>query len=691
MAELIPAAPATSATSTPPLASGGVGSLVPPSAAIPTISKDARAARASSLAAGKTESAKPAPSAVEGSVVRSATIQIPAAKPVAPPPPPMEMPVKTDQGPSSVVRGPAVAETAPVEEVVLPDLSNEAIAFLTSKYYASVTEDVAKKFDLSADDLTFLNEMDHLVLGKSLTLKEYVAALRSEFPQMDAKKKEELLARLIAERFMPWGDALVPSAQTVSREEKIYFPSVPYYAVYTKPLTYGGAAGEVARMAEINIQGAVRERLRDLIMSKVKGIRIDAQIEEQLARPADFGGLGLTKEQAGAAMDAVNDILKRAKVMTEDDYSVWLAGDMRAKAEVREPGTGNREPDEDGEEIAAIKGKMPQPVRDTASVLALSTETILKRLSSKPADEYLLKRLENIVSTRLRDVRSRNEVLMKLMRDAKVGGVGLERKDAEKVSEQIEEGYKEFHGIIGQEEKEKLGVQLKDQERKILERKKREAEEHARWFEEKVKVKSLADEEQKKMVEKMRIIAQGLTTPIQIHPIDVKEEKKEKAAFGELVPVKPSPPVPPPTPAFKPVVKVSAETAKAAEATAVQPRPRMDDVQVVHPRLSGPVQEIADITLATFRRLGKTPADAAKRMLQKVELLAQESFERRVQAIQAWQGSALQKAYVSLVAEAFGSGTPVNALVEKKRAAGENVMTSEELAAIVELNGKLRL
>src|SRR3989344_4369415 len=125
MAELIPAAPATSATSTPPLASGGVGSLVPPRAAIPTISQDARAARASSLAAGKTERAKTAPSAVEGSVVRSATIQIPAAKPVAPPPPPMEMPGKVDQGPSSVVRGPS-ADVAPIaeegEEIVLPDL-----------------------------------------------------------------------------------------------------------------------------------------------------------------------------------------------------------------------------------------------------------------------------------------------------------------------------------------------------------------------------------------------------------------------------------------------------------------------------------------------------------------------------------------------------------------------------------------
>ena len=307
---------------------------------------------------------------------------------------------------------------------------------------------------------------------------------------------------------------------------------VPYYAVYTKPLTHGGAAGEW-RAANIQLVGQVRERLRDLIVSKVKGIRIDAQIEEQLARPADFGGLGLSKDQARAAMDAINDILKRARVMPEDEYSAWLAEDMRQKTATAPVPVTSVTPDEDGEEIAAIRSKMPRPVRDTASVLALSTGMILKRLTVKPADEYLAKRLENIVSTRLRDVRNRGEVLMKLMRDSKVGGLGLERKEAEKTADQVEEGYKEFHEIISQEEKSKLDEQLKDQERKIEARKKREAEEHARWFEEKVKAKETQDETQKKMVEQMRVLAQGFTTPIQVHPLDIKEKRKEEKAFGD--------------------------------------------------------------------------------------------------------------------------------------------------------------
>ena len=89
--------------------------------------------------------------------------------------------------------------------------------------------------------------------------------------------------------------------------------------------------------------------------------------------------------------------------------------------------------------------------------------------------------------------------------------------------------------------------------------------------------------------------------------------------------------------------------------------------------------------------MGKTPVQAAERVMQKIELLAQESFEHRVEGIKAWQSSPLQRVYVSLVTEAFSSGTPVNALVEKKRAAGESTPSVEELGAIVELNGRLRL
>jgi hypothetical protein len=745
-----------------PMVAQNAGAIVPPGSANPTI--DRAAGRPGGRAAKRASG--PAPMQAESTVQPVSppiveTIKAVAAAPVAnsvknPVPPsvppssgPPDLPFVSPVATTAATEAELLTEASESEqeteseeqeeEARLPDLSEEMIAFLTSPYYQQTNVSIAKAFDLSEEDLEFLNEMDHYVLGKSLTLNEYVIALRSEFPSLSKEKKEDLIAHLLAERFMPLGDEIAPSAQEVARQMSIVLPSVAYFRVYLKPLTFGGAAGEVARTVGIDLTGQVRERIRDLLMSKFKGIRIDAQVEEQLSRPAEFGGVGLNREQARAAVIAINDILKRAKVMTEYQYSSWLAAEHERKTARENPPEASAETpmSEEDAEIAAIVAKMPKPVRDTSSVLALATDTILKRLSLKPADEYLQKRLVSIVSTRLRDVRSKSEVMMKLTRDAKVGGMGIEKKEAERAADQIEEGYAEFHDLIMQEEKDALAQQTHEQEQKIVERKKREAEEHARWFEQKIKSTQVAEDENQAILAKMRIVAQGMTTPVAIHPIDVKEQKSEKKAFGDLVPAQgtgsgrpgvqaaglpvdtrqknivstpiesamktftaPTPPTthaPPPTappslgPTFKPVVKVSAETAKAAAEEPVTMRPKMDDVKVIRTRLAGPLQELQDLTITSFRRLGKTPKEAAARVMQEIDLLAQESFGNRVDAIRAWQSCPLQKQYVGLVTEAFSTGTPVGVLVEKKRAAGENIPTSEELSAIVELNGRLRI
>jgi hypothetical protein len=587
--------------------------------------------------------------------------------------------------------------TAGDEVLDLPNLTDAALDFLASEYYEHAVTELQKTFALTGDDISFLNELDHVVLGGAMALDAYVDALRDEFPSMDASTKDQLIARLLAERFMPFGDDLKPSAQEVARQCNIALPSVAYYRVYTSPLTFGGAAGEVARMVGMDLMGDVRERLRDLLMSRVNGTRTDAQVKERLVATQELGGMGMDDERANAVLLAMNDIVHRATLMTEEAYSAWIAQRTKTRRDTDASenasvgiATSSPEEDEDHAEIASVAAKMPTPVRDTASVLALATETTLKRLSEQPTDPYLRRRLENIVSTRLRDVRSQNETLLKLMREVKVGGMGLERDAAEALTAEIEEGYAEFHGLIAQEEQESIQKQASDQEKKIEERKQREAEEHAQWFEEKMKTKRMQEEAQQRMVSQLRILATGVTTPV--HPIDVKERLKEQRAFGELVPPVSSPGVPTPLqPA--PTVKVSVETAKAqAVATASSPRPRMDDVTVVRaPHLSGPIQELESLTLDQFRRLGKTPKEAVERIMEKMRLLEQESFEHRVHGVRAWQQSPLHALYTTLVAEAFRSGTPMYELVAQKSQTGERVPTAEELSAIVDMNSRIHL
>jgi len=356
---------------------------------------------------------------------------------------------------------------------------------------------------------------------------------------------------------------------------------------------------------------------------------------------------------------------------------------------------------------------MPQGEQDSATALASSIRAVLDRLSWKPDDPYLQRRLTNMVSTRLRDVRSRNEFFMKLMRDVKVGGLGMERKIAERVTGEVEQGYAEFRDRIAAEEKTKLDAQILEQERKIEERKRREAEERQQWYEKKVAAKKQTEEEGRRVLQRFKVAARGLTSPIE-HPVEEKDRALEKAAFGELVPAsnvrvvgQTSPVVAggrvsdrgvvtPEVPARPQpqVVKVSTKTAEFQRATDGQ-RPKLDDVafsvDAKATRLTGPLEQIGGMTLAQFRRIAKTPDASAKRIEDQVALLANESFERRVQGIQAWQRSPLQMMYLKLLAEAFRNGRPVKTLAEEKAKAGIESLTPDELEAVVKLNGVLRL
>ncbi len=642
-----------------------------------------------------------------------------------------------DMNPLAISRQPSDTDTdtdanTDEESFELPELTPQQFAFTTSTHYRSSSLLVKREFGLSDDDVVFLNEMDRAVFGGMITLHGYIAALREEFPRLDAKEKDRLISELLAYRFVPFDGSLSPNAQEAAQKAGIAMPArIPYYRIYDAPLTFRGAAHEVARMAGFTLVGPAQERIRDLIISRNKGIRNEAQVLDQLRRSAEQGGIGLSEEVAVAAQSAIEDLLGRAQLMGEEEYANWLnskihavpsAASSTAQSSAEAPSTLHKDEED---EIRTIVARMPaQPIRRDTT-LEVAVRAVADRLTWRSSDPYLQSRLENVISTRLRDVRSKNEVFIKLMRDEKVGGLGIDRKRAEEVTDEIEKGYVEFRGAIAQEEEYRIKEQLTDQQRKIEERKRREAEEHARWYEEKVKQRQGVTDQQKSTLEKLRtVVAHGMTTPISVpmHPVEEKAQAKERAQFGELVPaspaipksVAPSPPEPQvsqqspvtssalKTPSVRdvpvaPVVKVSAETERMRK-TAQGSRPKIEDIAAPKTSasssstaLAGPLQEIGNMTLEHFRRISKDPKLAAKRVQDLVALLGEESFNRRTAGIQAWRSSPLQKQYLSLMTESFAAKMPVQKLVDSKQGSKADFPTAEEISAIIELNGILKL
>lgn len=551
--------------------------------------------------------------------------------------------------------------------------------YVLSEHYANSIIAVKKNFNLSDAQVNTISDLDRFVFTKELDIESYLAALEDELKDLTDEQRDQLYGQLLAERFVPLGDFLKPTALEVAQTDGLKLPPAKHYRIYFQPLTFSGCATEVATSAGFSLAGGpMRERLRELIMSKLKGVRVDQQVTEMLTRGLDFGGLGLDPKTADKALKAMSDILKRAKVISEDEFAIWLADQARAKQENAEGKVKKIPLTPDEQEIENIQANMPRS--NSNSELDKAVETVMGRLTYHPDNEYLAKRLRNVVSSRLRDVRSAIELKQLLMRDSKVGGMGLKEEEADPISKQIETAYGEFHVSISKEEKSKIEVQLEEQKRKIEERRKREAEEHAKWFEEKIRSRKAGEAQKTQIVQDLMGVAK-------------KDKLVETAKFGPLVSpvekttaktdVKPTD-----KKAMPSTIKVSPATVVLSQAKTMA-KPSMDGVVYGGPQLVGLVGELKTFSLAEFRRLGKNPQDSIKKVQEKIETLAQESFEKRSEGVRAFQGSPLQASYMALVGESFRSGKPVVALAEEKRKAGTDTLSPDEIGAIIQLNSAL--
>ncbi|PIT93507.1 hypothetical protein COU00_03985 [Candidatus Falkowbacteria bacterium CG10_big_fil_rev_8_21_14_0_10_43_11] len=116
-------------------------------------------------------------------------------------------------------------------------------------------------------------------------------------------------------------------------------------------------------------------------------------------------------------------------------------------------------------------------------------------------------------------------------------------------------------------------------------------------------------------------------------------------------------------------------------------KPRMDDIMQPPSRLQGPIEELANLDLINFRRLGGSLEVIAGKIQNKIKLLERESFTRRQQGINAWRHSPLYLSYVAIGQESLTGNQPVEELLKTQG----NGLTKEEFNAILELNRQLRV
>jgi len=116
----------------------------------------------------------------------------------------------------------------------------------------------------------------------------------------------------------------------------------------------------------------------------------------------------------------------------------------------------------------------------------------------------------------------------------------------------------------------------------------------------------------------------------------------------------------------------------------VSNRPQMSDVKF-EPKLYGPLDELAAMSLADFRRLSKDPWQSIQKISGKIAILEGESMVRKNEGIRALKSSPLYNIYADIMNRALVEGKTFEQVIAER---GDINIT--EFKAIMELNKSLK-
>lgn len=102
--------------------------------------------------------------------------------------------------------------------------------------------------------------------------------------------------------------------------------------------------------------------------------------------------------------------------------------------------------------------------------------------------------------------------------------------------------------------------------------------------------------------------------------------------------------------------------------------------------LVGPVAELANMNIDTWRRLGTAVSSRAERIYEKIAILEKDSVSKKAAGIAAWRQSPVYRQYLDLGAAGLAQGQEISSLIKPD----SQTLSLEEFNAISDLNKLLR-
>lgn len=296
---------------------------------------------------------------------------------------------------------------------------------------------------------------------------------------------------------------------------------------------------------------------------------------------------------------------------------------------------------------------------------SLDVPGMVKEICENPLflfeDPILKERCVKLIESRVRDVRTPGQTRAQLEKAVDKGGLGVSGRRLADMLALIEGRVLAFQGNVSQEEQRKRIQQLAEAPDKAQLAKNEEILLTKRYVELTGKVPSAHIAPAAPSVSRTSVALSAH------HEQLAREGKIDAGKVKEVV--------------------------EGAKQTTVQPRPKaapsMQEV-TFEKRLSGPIDELRSLSLLDFRRLSKDPTQAATKVKDKIDLMEEQGYDKKVEAVQAWRNSPLNQLYVGLTRDAILTETSVSELLTRKRTAGEETLSGEELKAVMKLNADLR-
>ncbi len=514
-------------------------------------------------------------------------------------------------------------------------LSNQVIEFLNGMDLMFKILEVLKKYKLDEDHYESLSDLVEDILDTPKRMATFPSDIQKA-TKLNAAQATTMAAELTGHWLLPLeayvGDVSGFIRAWGGRPEEYPVNKIKKDSVTPEKFVHNilDALGE--KVAD----EALARRLEYVLTMLVRDVRTAEDTVKVLTRSKKVGGVELDE---GRAQKLVKTLLERAKITDIDRGPTEKAVAPAAKPQKRmTPPAKAAAPvkkfeattvsEADAQEVKAISKKLPLTSKKVS--VKEMVDQVVQGTGLNLTDQALQQRFAKIIDSRLREVRTALQTRTALEETVQKGGLGLKGRRLAETVATIEKIFDQINSKMASEKGKEKAAFLKKQQVEMARRKEEEAKR--------------LDERYTKMT--------------------------GKAARPKPVPVTP---------------QLSPDSVPATNGT----KPQVRDVAVTR-RLVGPLEELQGIDPTAWRRLSQDPKEAALKVKDKIELLENESYAKRLAGVKAWQSSPISRLYFEITREALSTGKSVAEINLARQKAKQPFLSEAEMQAILELNNQLR-